>query len=97
MTFQERKKWADWIPATELWYNTSYRTAIKMSPFEALYEYKPPLILQLSIPCNVSAEAQVTLADRDHMIQTLQRNLLQAQQRMKKYADNNRTERGVLK
>jgi hypothetical protein len=64
-----------------------------MSPFEALYEYKPPLIQQISVPCDASAEVEVTIQEKDHMIKTLQQNLLQAQQRMKKYADANRTER----
>jgi hypothetical protein len=57
MAFQEPKKWCDWLPAAEWWYNCSYHTSIKMSPFEALYEYKPPLIQHISIPCNVSEEA----------------------------------------
>jgi hypothetical protein len=93
MTFQEPKKWAKWLPAAEWWYNCSYHTSIKMSPFEALYEYKPPLIQQISVPCDASAEVTVTIQEKDHMIKTLQQNLLQAQQRMKKYADANRTER----
>jgi hypothetical protein len=93
MAFQEPKKWCDWLPAVELWYNCSYHTTIKMSPFEALYEYPPPLIQELTIPCNATAETQVTLLEKDHMIKSLQQNMLQAQQRMKKYADMNRTER----
>jgi hypothetical protein len=44
MTFQEPKKWMKWLPVAEWWYNCAYHTSIKMSPFEALYEYKPPLI-----------------------------------------------------
>ena len=64
-----------------------------MSPFEALYEYPPPLIQEIALPCNISEEAQVTLKEKDHMIKTLQQNLAQAQQRMKKFADQNRTER----
>jgi hypothetical protein len=92
MTFQEPKKWMKWLPAAEWWYNCAYHTSIKMSPFEALYEYKPPLITQISVPCNVSPEAQVTLLEKDHMLKTLQTNLLQAQERMKKFADANRTE-----
>jgi hypothetical protein len=42
MVFKEPQKWADWLPAAEWWYNTAYHTAIKTSPFEALYGYKPP-------------------------------------------------------
>jgi hypothetical protein len=54
-----------------------------MTPFEALYEYAPPLLHQI-------AETQVTMREKDQMIKTLQANLLQAQNRMKKYADNKR-------
>jgi hypothetical protein len=67
-----------------------------MSPFEALYEYAPPLLHQLSVPCNVAADTTVTIQEKDHMVKILQANLLQAQNRMKKYADANRTERTFL-
>ena len=93
MAFQEPKKWAEWLPTAELWYNTSYHTSIKMSPFEALYEYPPPLINNINIPVEASPEAHIIIATKDHMIKTLQQNLVQAQNRMKKYADMNRTER----
>jgi hypothetical protein len=41
MAFKEPTKWCDWLPTAELWYNCAYHTSIKMSPFEALYEYAP--------------------------------------------------------
>jgi hypothetical protein len=81
MAFKEPKKWADWLPVAELWYNCVYHTAIKMSPFEELYEYASPHIQTLSIPCNVQQEVQVTIAEKDHMLKTLQHNLTQAQNR----------------
>ena len=93
MAFQEPKKWCHWLATAEWWYNCSYHTAIQMSPFEALYEYQPPMIQELAIPCNVSDDAQVTLQEKDRMIKTLQQNIAQAQQRMKKFADQNRTGR----
>ncbi|XP_075096210.1 uncharacterized protein LOC142174331 [Nicotiana tabacum] len=31
------KEWATWPPLAEWWYNTSYHTVIKMTPFEVLY------------------------------------------------------------
>jgi hypothetical protein len=95
MAFQEPKKLMQWLPAAEWWYNCSYHTSIQMSPFEALYEYKPPLLHQVSIPCNISADAQVTLQEKDHMLKSFQANLLKAQNRMKKYADANKTERSL--
>lgn len=41
MTSQRPKTWAKWLPLAEWWYNSSYNSAIKMSPFEALYGVKP--------------------------------------------------------
>jgi GH24 family phage-related lysozyme (muramidase) len=66
-----------------------------MSPFEALHEYKPPLLQHIHVPCNVTPEAQVT-QEKEHMLKLLQKNLIQAQNRLKKYADAHRTERQFL-
>jgi ribosomal protein L21E len=93
MAFQEPKKWCKWLTTAEWWYNSSYHTAIKTSPFEALYEYRPPLLQDLSIPDSASPETHNTLHEKSVMLQTLQQNLMQAQRKMKKYADLNRTPR----
>jgi hypothetical protein len=93
MAFAEPKKWASWLSTAEWWYNCSYHTAIKMSPFEALYEYPPPSLAGLPVDPTLSMEAQETLTERDHMITVLEQNLAQAQHYMKKYADKKRTER----
>jgi hypothetical protein len=34
--------WVEWLPLAEYWFNTNYHAATKLSPFEALYGYKPP-------------------------------------------------------
>lgn len=93
MAFNEPHKWAEWLPAAEWWYNSLYHTSIKKSPFEALYEYPPPQVGEISVPCDASPEARITLHDKDHMLKTLQYNLTQAQSKMKKFADLKRTER----
>ena len=93
MTFQEPKKWMNWVAAAEWWYNCSFHTSIKMSPFEALYEYKPPLLHHMSLPCQLAEDVPTTMKDREHMLKQLQHNLTIAQGRMKKYIDANRTER----
>ncbi|KAK0595996.1 hypothetical protein LWI29_011826 [Acer saccharum] len=45
MTSARPMKWAWWLPMAEWWYNTNFHTALTMTPFEALYGYKPPLFL----------------------------------------------------
>jgi hypothetical protein len=39
-----QSKWMKWLPLAEWWYNNTYHTSSKMSPFEALYEYPNPSI-----------------------------------------------------
>ena len=42
MVFDKQTKWAQYLPLAEWWYNTSWHSAIKLTPFEALYGYPPP-------------------------------------------------------
>jgi hypothetical protein len=93
MAFQEPTKWCKYLPAAEFWYNSNFHTAIQMSPFEALYEYSPPVLNELVGVASLSQEAQDTLADKQKMVTLLQQNLTKAQNNMKKYADQNRTPR----
>lgn len=41
-TGQKPKEWCKWLPLAEFWYNTNFQSAIGMTPFQALYGYKPP-------------------------------------------------------
>lgn len=93
MTTAEPKKWLSWLPLAEFWYNTTYHTALKMSPFQALYGFPPPIISELAIPGPEDLEAQEFLVSKQSMLDQLKENLVQAQNRMKKYADLKRTER----
>ena len=40
----KQTQWFNWLPLAEWWYNTSFHTAAKMTPFMALYGYHPPSI-----------------------------------------------------
>ena len=44
MCIQQPKNWHLWLALAQWWYNSTYHTSLKMSPFEALYGYKPPLL-----------------------------------------------------
>ena len=38
----QRKAWHRWLTLAQWWYNSSHHSFLKMSPFEALFGYKPP-------------------------------------------------------
>ena len=40
----KQTQWVKWFPLAEWWYNTSFHTTTKMTPFMALYGYQPPSI-----------------------------------------------------
>ncbi|KAK6162149.1 hypothetical protein DH2020_001990 [Rehmannia glutinosa] len=87
------KQWAHWLVFAEYWYNTSYHSAIKMSPFEALYGYKPtPLAIPQDYSVTVSGVEQ-TVRLQQVIQQQLKHFLTQARDRMKHMADKHRQER----
>ncbi|KAL6312566.1 hypothetical protein AAG906_005983 [Vitis piasezkii] len=92
-TLKHGRQWANWISLAEFWYNTSYHSSLKMSPFEALYGYAPPLqIPYFPKDSNVEAVDRV-LNERESWLQLLKHHLSKAQQRMKIQADKNRFDR----
>jgi hypothetical protein len=74
-------------------YNTNFHTAIKTTPFEALYGYAPPHLPMGSIPKSSNQAVTDLITDRQQAMQELKFHLTQAQAKMKKYADQHRTER----
>lgn len=93
MTTTAPSKWFSWLSLAEFWYNSTYHTSLKMSPFQALYGYPPPMINELAIPGPEDEEAQDFLTVKQQMLEQLKHNLVVAQNRMKKYADLKRVER----
>ena len=87
------KKWAHWLSQAEYWYNTSYHSSLKKTPFEAAYGFPPPNIGENILPDQLNGDAQQFFQDRDALLLHLKSNLEAAQARMKKYADRKRTER----
>ena len=44
-TSEQQHQWEKWIPLARWWYNTSYYTASKMTPYEAVYGQAPLVLL----------------------------------------------------
>lgn len=61
---------------------------LKVTPFEALYAYKPPQICEFTLTSPLSPEARMKISEREKMMQT---NLEHAQSRIKYFADRKRT------
>ena len=75
--------WAEWLPLAEFWFNTSFHTSLKLTPFEALYGFPHPK-LQAYIPGTTRVDALDTLlSQRQAVLDTLKGNLIVAQDKMK--------------
>lgn len=69
MVFQQPKTWAKWLHLAEFWYNTNFHTALKTTPFEALYGYSPPRIPTGTIPKSDNEAVNEVLKDRQIILQ----------------------------
>lgn len=86
-------KWLQWISVAEYWYYTSYRSALGHTQFEVLYGYAPK---HFGIPMETTVpvlELAVWLQEREVMTKVIKLHLLRAQERMKRQADKQRSER----
>ncbi|KAL6198785.1 hypothetical protein ACLB2K_028574 [Fragaria x ananassa] len=87
------QNWANLLHWAEWWYNTTFHSAIQMTPFQAVYGYPPPSITQY-LPGSTSVNfVDLALQDRDQLLQSLKDHMSLAQNRMKQQSDKNRTER----
>jgi hypothetical protein len=86
------KRWLSYLSLTEYWYNTSYHSAIGMSPFEAMYG-RPPWHFGLSVPNVAKAPGlEDWLQERKSIIALIKQHLSHATLQMKSQAGKNRTE-----
>jgi hypothetical protein len=87
------RQWNKWLSVAELWYNTSYHSALGRSPFEVLYGHPPRQFgLSNELQCH-SPDLEQWLTERHLLSDVIQHHLHRAQQRMKSYADKGRSER----
>jgi len=87
------KQWSRWLPLAEYWYNTSFHSALQLSPFEVLYGHPPwHFGIDNLDTCSVPYQEQ-WLKERELLTALIQQQLYRAQQRMKHQADKGRSER----
>ncbi|KAF7144954.1 hypothetical protein RHSIM_Rhsim04G0143300 [Rhododendron simsii] len=87
------RQWAKWLPLADWWYDTTYHSATKTTPYFAVYGQEPPdHTFCISKPSSV-AVVDNWITERAAIIKHLREHLSQAQHRMKHYADKGRSER----
>ncbi|KAF7811849.1 Retrotransposable element Tf2 [Senna tora] len=91
-TFHQPHKWFSFLPCVEFWYNSSFHSAIGMSPFQAVYGISPS-----PMPSYVAGTENIhsldgLLSTRQELQLQLQFSLEKAQVRMKKLVDMKRQE-----
>jgi hypothetical protein len=89
---EKKNHWAQWLPLAEWWYNTSYHTATRMTPFEVVYGKKPPSVLSYLPGVSKVQAVDQTLTVREAILRTLKNNLVMAQNHMKKQVDQGHSE-----
>lgn len=82
--------WVRFLPWAELRYNSSFHSAIQMTPFKALYGRDPPSLLRYENGSTSNADLEARLKERDAILTLLQQQILKAQQLMNRHADGHR-------
>lgn len=86
------KTWFQYLPRAELWYNSSFHTTIKTTPFKVLYGRDPPPIMRFEANSTKNCELEGLLKQRDLMLADIKEHLVNAQQLMKNNDDKHRRE-----
>ncbi|CAA0835568.1 Unknown protein, partial [Striga hermonthica] len=84
------KRWENYLLWAEYWYNTTYHSSTKATPFELVYGRKPPTIVSYSMGSAVNDEVDRELVECDLMLHELKRTLEGSINRMKTYHDGKR-------
>ena len=84
------RRWNDYLPWAEYWYNTTYHISTGMTPFQALYGRLPPPIPPYKDGLSPVHEVDQQLLNRDELLRQLKVNLERSMNRMKQMADRKR-------
>ena len=87
---EKPRTWARWLAWAEYWYNTSFHSSTRCTPFRALYGRDPPRLIRYERGSATVSAVDHELEDRDAILDELRMHLLRAQQKMKFQADTKR-------
>lgn len=74
-TGRRATSWAQWLLWAEYWYNSSYHSSIKTTPFFVVYGREPPRLLRYGDIPTENAHVEDLLKDIDSMLVELRENL----------------------
>ncbi|XP_058775850.1 uncharacterized protein LOC131650137 [Vicia villosa] len=81
------RHWYKYLHLAEYWYNTSYHSAIKTTPFRALYGRDPPSISAHLAGSVQEPSVEAILQQHHDILQTLKSNLVKSRIQMEKQAN----------
>ena len=83
--------WSSYLSLAEFAYNNTLQESIKMSPFQANLKYDPEFLID-NPTISLVPEAERAVSDIKITLEKLKKNMKEAQERYKKYADKKRME-----
>nr|GFB98907.1 reverse transcriptase [Tanacetum cinerariifolium] len=91
----EPRTWNKYLYLAEFWYNTSFHSSIKMTPFKAVYGREATTIHDYSPGTNKTASIDATLVEHQRLISVLKEALEHTRQRMTEQANKKRMEKQI--
>jgi hypothetical protein len=89
-TFDQPKRWMEWLSWEEYGYNIIIHSSTKLSHFEAVYGVPPPSLISYVLGTTKVQAVDDLLHTREVILCELRHNLLEAQVRMNAHADLHR-------
>ena len=85
--------WVDWFHLADFWFNNNYHTSTKLTPYETLYGFLPPRLLDYVLGTTKVEAMDQLLKKRSEVLSLLKHKFFAAQSRMKLQSNQHRIDR----